>query len=101
MGCWGALANYSFVSASVFPQLAEFYLIQTEIQSKRKLIWTISVDCKSEIVWNMFKKKKMTLYYFCAWTVVRTANQLLPGRGSSEPSINKKIRVILISTFAK
>lgn len=58
MGCWGALANYSFVSASVFPQLAEFYLIQTEIQSKRKLIWTISVDCKSEIVWNMFKKKK-------------------------------------------
>lgn len=48
MGWWGALANYSVVSASVFPKLAEFYLIQTEIHSKRKLIWAIRIGCKSE-----------------------------------------------------
>ena len=48
-GLSGASANYSCVSASVLTKLAEFYLIQTEIHSKRKLIWTIRIGGKSEL----------------------------------------------------
>ena len=48
--CLGLVgAPVSSVSASVLTKLAEFYLIQTEIHSKRKLIWSIRIGGKSEL----------------------------------------------------